>query len=108
MTKPIHTADSYKSGLERNYAERLDLLKHAGEIVEWRYEGIKFKLGKGAWYTPDFLVVYEDRFELHETKGFWREAALVRIKVAASAYPWYRFVVVQCKKKVWTFRSVKP
>jgi hypothetical protein len=30
--------------------------------------------------------------EFHETKGFWRDDALVKIRAAAEQYPWFRFL----------------
>ena len=112
--------------LEQRYARQLELLKRAGEILDWRYEPIRLRIGtsgnKGtpsAFYKVDFLVVreidlsqshghYQTKFEFHETKGFWREAARVRIRVAADLYPWWRFVGVQFKKGEWIYEEFKP
>jgi len=44
-------------------------------------------------------------FEIHETKGHWREAARVRIKVAADLYPWFKFVAVKWDKKQWVYED---
>lgn len=82
--------------LERDWAQELDLRRLAGDVQAWSYEGIRLSLGPGAWYTPDFLVVRGDGFlECHETKGYWREAARVRIKVAAGLFPYLRFLAIQ-------------
>jgi len=66
------------------------------------------KLGKGAWFTPDFGVVEKDSsFTFYETKGsFFREAAKVRLKVARSTYPFFNFVVARHTKKGWTFSDL--
>lgn len=83
------------NGLEREYAAHLELLARAGEIKTWGYEQIKLRLADGTFYTPDFIVVARDEhLEIHETKGFMREAARVRIKVAAELHP-FRFFIVR-------------
>lgn len=81
--------------LEALYAEHLELLKAAGEIKWHRFEPVKLRLATGAYYKPDFGVLTRDgQFALHETKGHWREAARVRIKVAAELFPMFRFVAI--------------
>jgi len=80
---------------EAAYAAALELRLRAGEIISYRFEGVKLRLGEGAWYTADFFVqASDDVLELHEIKGFMREAAAVRIKVAADVYP-FRFFLVR-------------
>jgi hypothetical protein len=80
--------------LESAYAQLLELERLSGVWQWWAYEPIKFRLAAGAWYTPDFCMIDErDCLVIHETKGHWREAALVRIKVAAELYP-FQFVAV--------------
>lgn len=105
--KPIpQTVDSTTkmNKTETRYAEMLELLKRAGEIVEWRFEGIKFKLGEDrCWYTPDFFVVGPEAFEIHEIKGgFIHSRDMVRFKTAAHQYPWFEFRMVQWKGKKWS------
>lgn len=80
---------------EADYATLLDLRKQGGEIHSWQFEAIRLRMADGAFYKPDFLVQDVNGYlELHEVKGHWREAAKVRIKVAAALYPMFRFVVV--------------
>lgn len=92
--------------LESAYAKRLELERLAGLWQWWAFEPMTFALGHGARYTPDFgLIDPGGHLVLHETKGHWREAALVRIKVAASLYP-FRFVgVTRPKGGDWTFKQ---
>lgn len=91
----------YKNKTEEAYAQRLDLLYKAGEILWWAYEGIRFRLAEGAWYTVDFVMMTKSGFiECHEVKGFWREAAKVRIKVASEHFP-FRFIAVKAKAGGW-------
>lgn len=100
----------YKSQLEARYAGRLELLLKAGEIARWKYEAHSLKLGNGARYTPDFWVVLPSGLmEFHETKGQKREAAMVRVKVGASEYPEYRFVLVEAEgKNGFKYTEVEP
>lgn len=102
--KPIAKAkfkDIYKNDTERAYAQHLALLRCAGAIKFWAYEAIRVRLGDSAFYGCDFAVVTaQDELEFHEVKGFWREAAKVRIRVASSLYP-FRFIAVQKTKGGW-------
>src|ERR1700749_636830 len=78
--------------LEQAYGEHLTLEKIAGNVIEYWFEGVKFKLADNTFYTPDFLVqLSSGELEVHETKGFWEEDARVKIKVAADKFP-FRFV----------------
>lgn len=87
--------DSDMNRWEQDYANMLEDQRQAGEIRGWEYEPEKLRLAKRTWYTPDFRVVRADgRIEFHEVKGFWRDDARVKIKVAARLHP-YRFLAVQ-------------
>ena len=101
----------YASNLERDYAEYLTALKLAGKISDWRYEPLSFRLAdkdKGqVWYKPDFLVEYPDgKFTLDEVKGYMRVADRIRLLVAASRFPWFRFRLVTREKKDWVIKEV--
>lgn len=86
---------------ESRYAEQLESRKHVGEVAGYWFEAVKFKLADKTFYTPDFLVMLASgEMECHEVKGFWREDARVKIKVAAGMYP-FRFVAVRLVKKEW-------
>lgn len=95
----------HKSGqmnkLEAAYAARLESLKLAGEIADYRFECIKLRLADKTFYTPDFMVLMPDfSFEMHEVKGFWEDDARVKIKVAAAQFP-FKFVAVKKTKNGW-------
>lgn len=84
---------------EQAYADHLTLLLRAGEIVWFKFEGIKLRLADGTFYTPDFAVMRADgTLECHEVKGFWHDDARVKIKVAADMYP-FRFIAVKAMAK---------
>jgi len=94
-----------RNELEARYAQLLDLRLKAGEILWWMTQGWRFRLGEGAYYKPDFTLMTADGFlEAHETKGFWREAAKVRIREAAEVHP-VKFVAVQWKNNNWEFEE---
>lgn len=91
------------NNLEKSYQQLLEHRKLAGEIVAYRYEAIKFRLADKTFYTPDFMVTFEDRIEFHETKGFMREDANVKLKVVADLFPEFLFCLVTVKNKEWHF-----
>lgn len=73
------------------------------------YEEITLVLGDGARFTPDFWTLGpDDVLEFHEVKGHWREAAKVRIRVAASKYPQFRFLAFRCENGQWSRESFGP
>lgn len=84
---------------EAAYAKHLEGLKAAGEVVWYAFEGMTFKLADRTRYTPDFAVLRADGLmEIHEVKGFFREDAKVKIKVAAEKFP-FRFLIIRAKPK---------
>jgi hypothetical protein len=83
---------------EKAWAIRLEAERRSGQIHSWDYEKVTFKLADDTRYTPDFMVVGNDasiRFD--EIKGFWRDDAKVKIKVAAEQFP-FAFQSVQLVK----------
>ena len=94
---------------EQAYFEHLTQRKHIGEILWFKFEGIKFRLADKTFYTPDFAVMNADnQIEIHEVKGFWQDDAKVKIKVAADIYP-FPFIAVMKKAKKhgggWEFQE---
>ncbi len=81
------------NGLEAAYAAHLTLLKHAGDVDWFEFEPMRLKLADGTWYKPDFAVVRGGQLEFCETKGFMREAARVRLNVAAGKFPFPFYLV---------------
>lgn len=103
--------DPYANQLERDYASLLGARKQAGDILDWKYQPLRLLLAYKTSYTPDFVVVTrESRLACHEVKGFWREDARVKIKVAARLFPWFSFCACQrkTKKAGWTFEEIEP
>jgi serine phosphatase RsbU (regulator of sigma subunit) len=94
--------------LEAKYDRYLADLKHAGLIRDYYFEAVKFRLAARTFYTPDFVVVTLDgATEVRETKGFFREDARVKIKVAAEKYPHIRWVVVRWVGGEWEYETIR-
>lgn len=88
---------------EAKYAAKLDLLQKAGAVLWWKFEGLTVKLADDTRYTPDFVVMLADgSIECHETKGFMRDDAHVKIKVAAAQFPFkFRMFKLDRKTQKW-------
>ena len=92
---------------ESAYAQELEMQRRTGYIVWFAFEPLKLRLAESTFYTPDFIVIrsrmdstgaWSTGWEAHEVKGFWREDARVKIKVAAVMFPYLKFVAVTKKK----------
>jgi hypothetical protein len=84
---------------EAAYAQHLDTLRHAGEVLWHKFEAVKLRLADNTFYTCDFAVLPKSGYlEMHEVKGFWQDDARVKIKVAAALYP-FKFVAVTARAK---------
>lgn len=103
--------DGYASQLEADYAAVLELERRAGTIHAWMYQPLRLILADRCTYEPDFLVIHNSgELEFRETKGYFREDAKIKTKVAARTFPWFTFVVVQrkSKKAPWVIEEVTP
>lgn len=84
---------------EAAYESVLETRKRAGEILWYRFEGLKLRLADNTFYTPDFFVMLANgELEAHEVKGFYTDDAKVKVKIAADTYP-FRFYLVRAKEK---------
>ena len=84
---------------EAAYDAHLWALRHAGEVIWHKFEAIKLRLADKTFYTCDFAVLPASGvLEMHEVKGHWEDDARVKIKVAASTYP-FRFIAVSARAK---------
>jgi len=93
---------------EAAYALILEARKRTGEVQEYHFDALTLKLAHDTRYTPDFLVVLSDgTCELHEVKGFMRDDAHVKTKVAARLFP-FVIRVVRKSKAGFSFEEVKP
>lgn len=94
---------------EAAYALHLEARRQAGDVLWFAFEAIKLRLADATFYTPDYLVMLADgTMEAHEVKGFWRDDARVKIKVAAGMFP-FRFLAVQREGGTgWKVESFGP
>lgn len=89
---------------ERLYAQELESRRMAGEILWWGYEAIKLRLADATFYSPDFAVLGlqlpdpSPVLQFVEIKGFLREDAAIKFKVAAAAFPWARFTMLRKRR----------
>lgn len=88
---------------ERAFADLLEAKKRAGEILSWRYEGIRLKWGGCMHYCPDFIVF--DAIGLPkciEVKGahIWSRDR-VRFLGCRAEWPEFIFELFQWKKGEW-------
>lgn len=86
--------------LETAYAEELERRKLIGEVADYRFEELKLRLAKRTYLTVDFFVMLADgTLEAHECKGFMEDDAAVKLKVAAEKFWWFKFYLVQARRK---------
>lgn len=103
------TGKSRTSGMNKtecDYARHLELLQRAGELRSFAFEPWKLRLADRTFYTPDFVVVLPNgEIECHEVKGFMRDDAAVKLKVAAELHP-FRFVLAKRVRGQWITKVV--
>lgn len=102
------------SMLERRFRD--DVLEPAyvrGSIARWQREPVKLRLAGRTYYSPDFLVTERAgehgipaRLVFVETKGYMRDDASVKLKVAAATYPQFGWLLVTRDKWGWHVRRV--
>jgi hypothetical protein len=87
---------------ETAFADLLQARKLAGEIIDFQFEAITFKLADGCRYTPDFAIWLADgSMELVDCKGAGPvdDKSRVKVKVAAEKFPMFLFVIEQRQAK---------
>ena len=117
---------------EKEYALELEARRQAGNVLWWGYQAIKLRLADRTWYTPDFAVLEFQQAslvlrpgegrptimpklpeipKLHfiEIKGFMRDDANVKFKVAAEQFPCFCFRMYgRAKSGGWELMKGKP
>ena len=92
------------------YPQRVDVLAP---------QTMTLRLGNGVRYTPDFATVTHahtvgnesaaQTLRFYEVKGYMRDDAAVKIKVAASLFPfWHFYLVTKAKGGAWNIDPVFP
>jgi len=109
--KPTGYGFTFRSQTEKEYADRLQMLKLAGEIYDWQYEPDTLVLAYRTTYCPDFkLWLTKGRFVYHEVKGWSKNlaAGMVKLKFAAEMMPRCEFYLVKRDPKIgWKITRVK-
>ena len=81
---------------EAAYRDQLEFLRQSGLIHAYAFEALRLRLAPATGYTPDFLVITNHgEVELHEVKGWMRDDANAKLKIAAELYPYFRFRLVR-------------
>ena len=110
---------------EAAYEQHLELLKRAGEVLWYQFEGIKLRLADNTFLTVDFSVMNKDCvLEMHDCKPgtikkmadgrevlkiFAMDDAKAKMKVAAEIYPFVFKYAIQKPKKMgggWQIEEV--
>lgn len=91
-----------------NKTERAYLLRLRSLYSYVGIQNVTLKLGDDCRYTPDFSVLDGGRFVFHEVKGFMRDDALVKLKVAARQFPMFPFVLARKNGSGWNITQIKP
>jgi len=115
--KPMIRQD--RAGLNKTEAAFLEYLKERFPHVDVLSQGITLKLGNGTRYTPDFFVSTDATNEhalpvcqcqAWEVKGFMRDDANVKLKVAAAKFSWITFYLVRRQGKTggWNIQRILP
>lgn len=108
--------------LEREFEAHLRKTWEGVAFVTVQAQGLTLVLANGVRYTPDFIVSRPARVEegeceaftllAYETKGFMRDDAGVKLKVAARLFPWIKFYLVTKRKKKagggWEIQEILP
>ncbi len=79
---------------EAAYADRLNQLKQAGEVLDWKFHPMRVRLACNTYYEVDFLVLHADHtLAIHETKGgYTSEKGQLKIKLVAEVLPYFRMI----------------
>ena len=120
MQRRMKSRDSSKYGkrhiagvmnrTEAEYAGLLEVRKLAGEIIDWKFEAVRFILAHGnpqtgsksLTYTPDFMVTLENaEVEFIDVKGGGPidRKSLNNAKIAAEMFWQFGFAIEQKRNK---------
>lgn len=71
------------------------------------FEAVTLKLGHDCRFTPDFLVESPIEVAFHEVKGGRkRDDAMVKLRVAATAFPLFSFYLCEYVRGEWSVKLV--
>ncbi|MBK8123942.1 MAG: DUF1064 domain-containing protein [Dokdonella sp.] len=99
-----------RNSTEADYENLLETRRCIGEVLWYRFEGITLRIAKGVSYTPDFVVMLASgEIELHEVKGYWRDDARAKTRVAAEQFPFRIIAITRPSRKKgagWVFEDI--
>ena len=98
--KPIFKSEVMNKD-ESRYAENLRIKKQAKAILDFFFQDVKVRLADKTYYTPDFFVAYPGHFEVVEIKGFLRDDAAVKFKIAAEKFWFWKWRMIRWNKDHW-------
>lgn len=105
--KPVKIYES-KDVVKLNKTERAyhEYLKTLGDL--WiGVQNVTLKLADDCRLTPDFAAIdHKGNMRLIDVKGFQREDALIKMKVAAREFPWARFIIVKRDGAWWDHKEL--
>lgn len=95
-----------RTGLNKTEAAFLAHLHtlYSGKGVHITAQGMTLKLANGVRYTPDFIVALSPVVQeiaqvlAFETKGWMREDAAIKAKMAAQQWPWIALYIATKRK----------
>ena len=91
---------TYRCPTEKMNKTELAWARHLeAEGLHYSYGNIGLRLADNTIYWPDFIVFAPNgdgtmTVEIHEVKGYWKDDARVKWKVADDQNPEFRFVAV--------------
>ena len=106
MPKVKYNDITFDSELEVEYYKYLEEQWHKGVVLEILYhpKAIENLVGKRS-YTPDFIVLYDDRIEIIETKGYNPYSKMIDDQihnVMLSKNQWFLANYVAGTRMYWT------
>ena len=75
-------------------------------------QSVRFRLANGLWYKPDFLKVGDDTdapmvgYEVKGEHAF--RGGFENLKMAATKYPWIKWILVWKENEMWQEQVVLP
>lgn len=95
---PIHGMNE----TEKKLAKELETEKLLGQILGYHFEKIGLQLAPKTWYFPDFVVFMPDgTMHVIEVKGFLRDDAAAKYKIAVGMFPEITFHMIRKKNQTW-------
>lgn len=82
---------------ESEYAQELEMQRRVGAVQWFEYEPFRLRLTANTGYTPDFAAVEHGILRFIEVKGFLRDDANIKFKMAAELFP-FEFIMLRKKR----------